>query len=291
MGRILKGWGVVTVGVILAAAGCKRDSDPPKLAGDDQVLATVNGHSITHYDLMHAARTMLGPAAQAELDQSTRKNLLDGLVQSRAIADKRESELSVEELAALDKQVAAYRERLLVKQYLGKHTKPIPVSEDLVAKYYEQHAAEYAPAKTRSYELLTSARPIVDSERAQILKALQDPAARNDWQAWSAELAKRGLPVVYQRGTDPGAALDPALKSMLARLAVGEASRVTLVDGRLYVARVLSEAAQPSMPLAQVTSEIRKALEPVQVQRSVEQASAAVMRDAKVEYPKSSRGR
>jgi hypothetical protein len=291
MGRMPTGWGAMTLGLMLAVVGCKGDTRSPGLAGDDQVLVTVNGHAITHYDLTQAARSMLGPAALAELDQSTRKNLLEGLVQSRAIADKREAELSVQERAALDKQVAAYRERLLVKQYLSKHTKPTPVSEDLVAKYYEQHAAEYAPTTTRSYELITSARPIVDSERTQILKALQDPSARKDWQAWSAELAKRGVPVVYQRGSDQSGTLDPALKSILARLPVGEASQITLVEGRLYLARVLSEALQSAKPLAQMTSEIRKVLEPVQVQRSVERASESVMKDAKVEYVKSARGR
>lgn len=266
-----------------AAYSCKRQ-EPVKLPGNDQVLAQVGSTSISKYDLELSARSLFSRDAADALDDSARKQLLESLVQARAIALKREAELTEEDKAELDKQVAAYREELLVKQYLAKHTKVQPVKPELVAQYYEQNQARFGAERVRGYELITSPREVNDKERVQLMAAMRDPTAHKDWAAWSGELQKQKLPVVYQRGTTQNGALQQTLRNMVAQLGVGASSRLTFVDGRPYLVRVLEEKATPAKPLSAVSAEIRQTLLPEQVKQSVQAASALVMKDTKVEY-------
>jgi hypothetical protein len=274
---------LATLALCLAALGCKK-AELVKLPGNDVVLVQVGSTNITKYDLELSARNMFSRDGADELDEAARKRFLESLVQARAIALKRESELTEQDKAELDMQLAAYREELLVKQYLTKHTKVQPVKPELVAKYYEQNQARFGAERVRSYELITSPRELSDKERVQLMAAMREPAARKDWDAWSGELQKQKLPVLYQRGTTQNGTLQQTLRNLVAQLAVGASSRLTFVDGRPYVVRVLEETATPAKPLAAVSAEIRKTLLPEQVKQSVQAASALVMKDTKVEY-------
>lgn len=267
----------------LVATGCKQQPEV-KLPGDDVVLAQVDTSAITKYDLELSARTMFSREGAEELDDAARRKLLESLVQARAIALKREAQLKREEKAELDKQVAAYREELLVKQYLSKHTKVEPVSPELVSSYYDKNQASFGAEKVRTFELLTSPREINDAERVQWMAALRDPVQHRDWAAWAAELQKKKLPVVHQRGTTQNGTLQQTLRNLVAQLGVGASSRLTFVDGRPYVVRVLEETVSPAKPLSAVSAEIRRTLLPEQVKQSVQAASAVVMKDTKVVY-------
>jgi len=268
---------------LVALLGCKS-GEKVQLPGDDVVLTQVNASTITRYDLELSIRNMFSQDAAEQLDDATRKKLLESLVQARAIAQTREAQLTAQDRAELDKQVAAYREELLVKQYLTKHTKVEPVSPELVSRYYEQNQARFGAERVRAYELITSEREPSDAERTQLMDALRDPVAHKDWAAWTRELQKQKLPVVYQRGTTQHGALQQTLRNLVAQLAVGASSRLTLVDGRPYVVRVTEETAKPAKPLSAVSAEIRQALLPEQVKQSVQTASQVVMKDAKVVY-------
>jgi hypothetical protein len=271
-------------GLALAAVSCQRGGDKAELPGDDVVLAQVNSSPITRYDLDLAARTLLSREVLSELDDAGRKQLLESLVQARAIAQKREAELNAKDRLELDKQVAAYREELLVKQYLSKHTKVRPVSPELVSRYYEQNQARFGAEKVRAYELITSPRELSETERLPLMAAARDAVQHKDWSAWTAELQKKHLPLVYQRGTTQHGVSQPALRNLIAQLSLGEASHITFVDGRPYLVRVTEESASPAKPLAAVSAEIRKTLLPEQVKQSVQAASEVVMKDTRVVY-------
>jgi hypothetical protein len=271
------------VGLGLAAIGC-RHGDHAKLPGDDVLLAQVNSSAITKYDLELAARSLLSRETLNDLDDAGRHKLLESMVQARAIAQKRERELTPTDRAELDKQVAAYREELLVKQYLTKHTKVRPISPELVSRYYTEHQSRFGADRVRAYEFITSPRELSDAERAPLMAAARDALDHKDWSAWTSELQKKHLPLVYQRGTTQNGVSQPALRNLIAQLRVGEASHVTFVDGRPYLVRVTEEAAGPAKPLAAVSGEIRRTLLPEQVKQSVQAASELVMKDAQVVY-------
>lgn len=282
MGSVSISKATLIVGLGVTALGCHRDK--PNLPGDTVVLAQVNSSQITQYDVDLAARSLLGKASGDALDAQAKRKLLESMVQARAIAQKREAELNSNQRAQLDKQVAAYREELLVKQYLSKHTKPKPVSAEIVARYYEQNPERFGAEKVRAYELITSPRELTDAERTPLMAALRDPAAHKDWSSWCAELQKKRMALVYERGTTQHGVAQPTLRQLIAQLDVGASSRLTFVDGRPYLVRVTEETRSPAKPLAAVSSEIRETLMPMQVKQSVEAASAVVMKDARVVY-------
>ncbi len=85
---------------------------------DDPVLARVNGSAITASELNAAVERSFG--ADAELADTRRKGVLESLVLSRAIALAREKELDEAGKRAIERKVAAYREEVLVREYLAQ---------------------------------------------------------------------------------------------------------------------------------------------------------------------------
>src|SRR3954470_22527960 len=109
--------------LVLAVVGTGKNADKKvSLPGEDKVLAKVGASSITQYDVDRTARETFGKDTAAQLDPGVKKRLLESLVQARAIAQAREKELAPVEVAEVDRKVAAYREEVLVRQYLEKHT-------------------------------------------------------------------------------------------------------------------------------------------------------------------------
>lgn len=264
--------------------GCKKAEEKVRLAGDDKVLAQVNGSAITQYDVEHTARDMLGEHTATRLDEATRKKVLESLVQSRAIAHAREKELTPEERAELEKKVAAYREELLVKQYLVRHTRPSGVTGEMVRQYYEQHPERFGARKERSYELVTVTGTLTPAQRTSVIDALGQAEREQDWAAWVERLKKAGQPVALRRGHGDEGVLHRKLGQLMAQLAVGQASKLTFIDGTPYAVRVTAEREIPPKPLAEVSEEIRKTLAPVKVKDAVKQASAQVLKGTEVAY-------
>jgi EpsD family peptidyl-prolyl cis-trans isomerase len=274
------------VAAILACAGCGRDQSDQAvaLAGEQQVLAKVNGSSITRYDVDAAAQRTLGEELALSLDATGRRKVLESLVQSRAVAQLAERELAAEERAALDKRVSAYREELLVQAYLERHITPSPVTGQMVRQYYEAHPERFGGKKVVSYEMLFTPNAPAGKAREGLLQALRKSAQVKDLAAFGEELKKAGHDVLYRRGSVAEQTLDPQLRAALQQLAVGKTSNVIMLGGRLHVARIASESVQAARPLEQVADEIRRTLSPLRVKEAVKSASREALKKAKVVY-------
>jgi hypothetical protein len=271
--------------LVLAVVGaCKSADKKVSLPGEDKVLAKVGASSITQYDVDRTARETFGKDTAAQLDPAVKKRLLESLVQARAIAQAREKELAPVEVAEVDRKVAAYREEVLVRQYLEKHTRQNGVNGDMVREYYEAHKDQFGGSKVRSYELLTSKTAVSETQRTALIQVFATAAKEQDWTAFSAKLERAGQPVALRREQSDAAALHPKLARALETLAVGQTSNLILVDGVPYVARVTSERELPAKPLAEVSAEIRKTLVPIKLKEAVKQASNQVMKNTEVAY-------
>jgi hypothetical protein len=266
------------------AAACGERAQKARLPGDDKVVAEVNDTQITQYDVERTIAAMLGESAAERLDDAARKNVLQSLVQSRAIAQAREKELSVEQRAELEKKVAAYREELLVKQYLLAHTRQDGVSSDMVRQYYDEHPERFGGGKVRSYELVTVSGALAPAQRTKVIEALGQGERETDWRAWTERLKQAGHPVALRSGQGDEAVLHPKLRQLMDQLAVGKASKLTFIEGAPYAVRVTAERARPARPLAEVSDQIRKTLAPVKLKQAVKQASDQVLENAEVAY-------
>jgi predicted small lipoprotein YifL len=286
MKRIVSISMAVLLTVFVSGCGGKEPGAGAKLQlpGDDKVLATVNGSTVSAYDLEQAVRTSLGPAAAGMLDAKGKKSVLESLVAARAIAQVQEKDLSPMDRAALDRQTAAYREQLLVKLYLAKNTDGEPVSRQMVEDYYRRHPEQFGAKTVKQYEAIASSSALSDADRDKLLAALKGADQQKNWSAWSAKLKQRGLAVVYTGGNVDPAILTADLRGRLETLKAGDPANLSLAEGRVRLVRVTAEKKIPPRPLNEVSARIRKMLLPVQLKKAVKQAADQVLATAKVEY-------
>jgi hypothetical protein len=268
--------------VSLLLAACSSGGEPATLPGADHVLARVGDSTITEYDLTQSIARTFGEHAP-DLEDEARRKVLESLVTTRALARAREAELDAAGRAALEQDVASYREQRLMKQYLDAHAPPEPVSDAMIEAYYRQHPERFGGQKLRHYELITG-RASSAVERDGLLSALAGAAQKSDLRAFSSELAAAGKPVSYASGLGNEAALHPRLRTLIEGLEVGKTSAVLFVEGASYVVRVTAIDEQPPRPLAEVREQIRDILTPIQLKKSIQVAGAQAVAAAGVEY-------
>lgn len=278
-------WHATAITLILGLApsfACsdKKPAVPPK---ERVVWAKVNDTPITQFDVEQAAKRTLGALAVETVQRAAAAKLLDSAIQSRALAMAAERELSQDERFTLEKEVAVYREQLLVRNYIERHDPPAPVTAEMVAEYYQKHPERFGGGTENQYELVGSNRAVSPEERKTFLSKLQDAANKKDWKAWASDLEDLGLPAVFSSGALSDKLLHPKLREMLTTLSADKPSSVVFVDGRPYVARITGQQTRPPRPLEEVRSEIVRALTPVQLSGAVERAAAEVMKRTKVE--------
>jgi hypothetical protein len=270
--------------LVLNAQACK--SDAARLPGQEKVLARVNDSEISAYELQASLERSFGPERAAAADQRLRRQVLESLVLSRAVALAREAELDLVAKAELERKVAVYREELLVKQYLAKHQPPTPVSNEQAERFYREHPERFGGGQTKRYELIGSERELASGERETLLRALEGGAERADWSAWVKELRAKGMPLVFVTGRGNEGALQSKLRGLIAALAPGQASPVTFVEGRAYLVRVVASESIAPTPFDQVKPQIKELLTPIQVKESLQKARTTVMRRTRVQYSK-----
>lgn len=269
--------------LLLACGGEAATPEQPALPGDDVVLAQVDGEAITQYDLDRALRSTLGPLA-ASVEDETRRDVLESLVTSRALAAARERELDPVQRLALERETAAMREQLLVRQYLAVHAPSAPPTAEDVRAYYEAHPERFGARPVTMHELLHTTRDLDDDERERVLEALGTAAARPDWAALAAQLVARGLPIAHSTGDSEDAVLHERLRRALTRLGVGQTSTVIFVDGRAFLLRTTGHSERPARPLAEVSDEIRQALAPRSVRDSIRRVRDDALEGVAVVY-------
>ncbi len=230
------------------------------LPGEEVVLAEVNEQAITAWDLRRALNQSLGKFAVPSVQKGATKSALESLIQSRAIAHLAWEKLSEGERLVLEKEVAAYRESLLVKSYLAKESKLAPVSSQEVKAYYDEHQTRWGAGKDRRYELIFVTKPLGGTGRTPLLKALSEAAQLSDWKAESQKWGTDG-DLGYAQGLVSESNLHPKLKQQLEALSVGKGSNVILVQERAYIGRITEEVKKPAKPLSEVREEILRSLE------------------------------
>ncbi len=280
---------LIIIAVLLAAAGCKdrssgepgqaavapvpqkvpvltpvpgppeKQDSPPVLEYDDIVLARVNGDPVTQYDLNLALRSVLGDRA-ADADRLFLRKALRSLVATRAAAQARETAMSDTDLAALEKKVRAYREKLLASRYLADHTAPGPVTREMILEYYNSHPELFGSRTVRMYEMIAADRKTDFHEQKALAALLGNARLKEDWKEWAETLTGRGFPLAYRTGQADREVTDPRLYKALQSLGKGETSPVIFINGMCNVARITGVTETGPGPSEEAGAEIRKLL-------------------------------
>lgn len=280
--KLVMGAAIALMVAVLAIFYEKKPAVTQSLPGDGIVLARVNGTPISKYDVELAVKITFGKGRENQ--GVSRETMLESMVQTRAIADVAEGELTKLEKDELAKQVAMHRDQLLVQRYLAKHAQPHLVDDVMVRKYYDENPERFGAETVRTYELVGAERALTPSERTTVVEKLGSAARRDDWAQWAGELRRDGLPMTHRAGDLLPKVVHPRLYELMQGMPLQRASQTVFVEERAYVVKVTGEKKKHPRPFVEVQEEIRRSLRPIQVKDAVSRAAAEVLPGAKVEY-------
>ena len=272
--------------VLLALlAACSEPSQEVDGEGEanqePNALAYVNGSPIT-VDEFEASRSRFNAPAFM-LDAGFDDTLLQSLISSRAMALLAQGEMDAGSADALELKVAAYREELLVKEYLKRHATPEPVTQSMVQKYYDENPDKFSGGKKVEFEYFTSSGgDLNETSRKRILDFIANTKKKDKWEGQLN--AEEGLPLFYRKARARVSVLNDPLKTLVKLTPKGEVSSVHIGE-EIVVVRVLGVEQLQARPLGEVSGEIRKRLAPMQLRKSVKQLSKVALQQVKVEYP------
>lgn len=271
-------------GLVLWLAHWKstRPATAAKLPKESIILARVGKTTISEYDVDLAAKVGFSKKSRGAFDGPARKQLVESLIQARAIALAREAELTAEEKLELEQLVLREREEILIKQYLQHHAKPDIVSSKDMRAYYDAHREEFGGAPVKVYEVVTSERVLSGKDRDELIRELGKAAATPDWFEWAKRLREQGKPVVHYRGDLAANLMKAQLAAVSEQLKAGETSSVTLIDGRPHVVRLVSVTPGVAKPYEAVADEIRERLSPRILTQAAKQAADEAMKKVEV---------
>ena len=282
---------VLTVSVWLLLAGCEQpqtdatETPPPPAPDFGEVLVWVADEPIYEADVDHFLSARLNLLPFQMRDQAVRHKVLESLIAARAMAQAAERDLSEGQRVELEMQIRFYREEMLTKQYLEENAQPMPVSDEMVRRYYEDHPDEFGERKLREIEWLATIEGLESSDRQALLPRFQELDGYSDWEGCATRFNGAGVRAEYKRGVFSGDLLGTRIRTIVETTPVGETSGLHMIDGRLHRIRVLSEKDQPAQPLSEVRGEIRKRLAPIAMRDSVRRASEQVVASAAIRYP------
>ena len=291
MGEAGKKWmAVLSLSALLLACGDKKvekeASDKVVQKVQSPILVTVQGEAITEMDLQLAIHRTLGPKALFQADSKAQQKILESIVMSKALAIRTESLLSDEQRYEIERQTLAYRDELLAKKFLKEKISPKPVSEAMVAAYYEDNLDKFSTPAKLQVEFIQAGPNMTPSQRGPIMAALTRAQKESDWQTWVSSQDKQSLPLSYSQNAFSAKAMGSDIAQVIRGLKEGESSKVFFINKRPALARVIKRLPGTAKPLAQVSKEIRKTLAPMQLKKAIKASAADVMAEMKIEYKK-----
>lgn len=258
-------------------------TDEPETSAQvaDNVLVTVNGTVIDQWQLDTAVDGLLGNGNID--DQQITDNVLDSLIASRAMMLLQENVLSDEQKQAIERQIAKYKEDLLVKAYVNRYAAPEPISADSVKAYYLQHPHEFSGDTVKQFEYISSEGVLDDDTRSQLLLVMNAMNTQTNVQQYATRLQKQGLPVQYKKAQLRYSLLQPPLQRLVINTDVQQLSAV--YDARQIMRlKVLNQYEIPPKPLHQVSAEIRAKLAPVQLKKAIKALAESAKKQVNISY-------
>lgn len=235
------------------------------------VLARVNEQAITDAHL-NFALSRLTAGSVMPINDVLKSKVLDSLISSRAMAILQAQTLTSAAQDQLALKVAAYREELLVKDYINVHSTPVPVTNAQVKAYYQNNIKEFGGDNLKSFEYIESAQVRDDQTAATIKEALNTLAYNSDWAAAAEAFRAQGLPVTFKQAKMREQLIKAPFKHMVETTPAGQKTAVHVGD-TLWVLKVTRHQTMAAKPLAQVSHQIRKALAPLQIKAAIKTVS------------------
>ncbi len=246
----------------------------------DDILARVNGSTITRSELAYAMNRLLPKGMSDIQKEKLSGKVLDSLIDSRLMADLEASTMSEHEHKELETKVSAYREELLVKQYITKNITPNPVTAEKIHQYYLDHPHEFGGGTEKTFEIIEARENLDEAERKQLLIEFAGLKGVNNWANWFADTKLQK--VSYKQSTLLVELLDESLKKIVVNTKDGETSPV-LNNKKIRIVRVNQSKQLPAKPIDQVSRKIRRKLAPQALKVSIKNHLVDLKKKASIE--------
>lgn len=262
-------------------------SEKDKLGGTEKddantVIAKIDGKPVYASDLEALKSRMLVKVPKSYIDKAVEKKLLDSLIQSKAMAQLMEKELDEKDEITIRAKVRAFREDLLVRAYIDKHSSPTQISNEQVKQYYSENPQLFGGGFKKSIEYIEAENIDDRDRRVKLLTELTNLKKTKQWKPSVEKLKTKGFKLDYKNMTVNEQHLKSPIKETVINM--GKDSSPQLIsDFGIFLVRVSDVQNIPPKPLAQVSSDIRKLLQRKYYRQSVEMLSAQVMKEVKVE--------
>lgn len=286
---------LILIMTVILISGCNEksreegvfsQSAPEKiiLEGDDITLSTVNGTNISKYDLDFAIKKLVPKNRIEVLTLEDRKKIIESLASSRALSIAEENLMTKKDQKILEKEVAYFREELLVKKYITRKAKLEKVPDEEILAFYNKHPEKFGGKIIKNFELIKSTRELKVAERDAMVEKLKKPFPESNWTKWAQELKNRGCPIEYGKGDISSILLNPRLRDIMESLNPGDASNVIFIKGVLYLVKIEKERVVHPRPFLEVKDQIRKMLSPVMLKKELKKISGQVKQNTEIKY-------
>ncbi|VAW59804.1 hypothetical protein MNBD_GAMMA11-2302 [hydrothermal vent metagenome] len=268
---------------------CTQSSSTGGGADNSKVLATVNGEPITENQLVANLETLMGKKqAINQLKAAERRKILESMVMSRLIKQQAEKGFDKTQLSFYEQKARVYKEKIIVNDYLRENITSAPVSNEMVAEYYNKHPERFGAEEVLRYELLTTQHKLSEADRNQLLSVYGEiqiaSEKTSDMQTLKNNIAKKGIELSYQKSVLRPGALNVQMKAILKQLEPGEVSALSMHKGRPYIFKLLERLKKPARPMSEVSAQIRKQLAPVALKKAINEQMEKLEPGAKIEY-------
>ncbi|MDE1462692.1 peptidylprolyl isomerase [Spartinivicinus poritis] len=260
-----------------------QSTEEVNTSDDDQKIAKVGDWFITQQELDFVTERTVGSSTLAVMYDQIGEKLLESLVISKAMAQQASAALSADEKTALELKVKAYREELLVRQYLTDNAQLEPVTEKMIQDYYQKHPEKFGGITKKRYRLIRTTNLSVE-RKTQAIQQFDLLTKDTDWHKFINQLQKNNIYAITQEAEVNPDVVNDELKNALKNTQKGELSEIIEINGELYRLQVLAEVKTPAKTLEAVSGEIRKILSLIQLKKAVKEASTSALDKVAVKY-------
>ncbi len=267
--------------VVTACEEPKKITEEKEETAEPIVLATVNGEKITENDLDNAIQRVFSESQRFIIndDEKIKQKVLQSLISSKAMMIQLKNSASKNTLEEIEQKTQSYKEELFVKEYLSRNAKPEPVTELMVENYYKENQELFGKESIKTVELL-SGNKATASKLDTIISDFSKLDKITDWKnyAKSTESYTLNYKIVnFKQGL-----LDKKLDNAIKDLKLNEASSVVIISEVPHIARVIDIKTIPPKALAEVSTDIRKRLAPLQLKKAIKKVSEDVVQEVEV---------
>jgi len=273
------------LGSALLLSGCFSAEDIKQHTPNEQrnVLVQVNNEVITDEDLQFFIDKAFTNNVAAIQNTEINQKILASLVASKAMKITMQAELSQEQLNNIEMKTKHYQEELFIKEYLQQYAIPEPVSFTMVKNYYHKNLEQFGKTNVKVIEILQRKTKLNEGERDAILANVSTINDVANWQSY-AENKGKSLGLSYVKTKFTPNLFDQNVTKVINDMQVGEKAKITFVQGRPYIVRVVDVQTLPAKPLSAVSADIRKKLAALQLKKAVKESSEKVIEKVNVVY-------